>query len=108
MQKLVKREAIDLREMIEYMKTLPSSTFRKSIIGYLKRQLESLNTSGPIISFNMHKDEFLLYQKFVLLTLKERESIKEGKLEQTKEAGESGDSIPQEKKQVIIPTKIIQ
>lgn len=79
--KLAKRDAVDLREMIRYMESFQESTFKKAIISYFKRQLESINTMGPVISWNMHKDEFKLFQKFVSLTLSERDELKAAEVE---------------------------
>jgi hypothetical protein len=105
--KLAKRDAIDLREMITYMESFPPSTFRKAIIGYLKRQLESINCTGPMISFNMDKSEFILFQEYIALTLKEKDLLKEGKFEQAKKEDGERDSIPEAQKQVFIPTKTL-
>jgi hypothetical protein len=85
--KLAKRDAIDLREMITYMESFPPSTFRKAIISYLKRQLESINCTGPMISFNMDKSEWLIFKEFVNLKISEKRGLETIVEEKQKDSG---------------------
>lgn len=63
--RMSKRKIASLEEILDYLKTLPSSKMKKASIGYIKSQIENINVSGHIVSMNMRKSQFLAFQEFL-------------------------------------------